>query len=156
MAIKTVIQGLISSLIRTNPSLIDKTEHADVEDALLDSLYGTVISESNLTVNTITEKNLTHSGLTYDINILKQGRKVSISGKIKNTTINIVAPLDGYYFFKIVDSEFLPNPTTTTAKYSAVDIDYLEFGGVDKTEFYSGAIGAGQTVTFNIEYFTKD
>ena len=107
MAIKTTIQNLINSLIRSNPALIDKTEHADVEDALLLNSYGNVINETEL-VNTITKKNASNPLLQYNVFFCKQGRKVTIKGYVVNNSALIIGDED-YHFFQIVDSEYLPS-----------------------------------------------
>ena len=107
MAIKTTIQNLINSLIRSNPALIDKTEHADVEDALLLNSYGNVINETQL-VNTITTENASNPLLHYNVFFCKQGRKVTIKGLLKNNDSIIIGDEDSH-FFKIVDSEYLPS-----------------------------------------------
>ena len=75
MAIKVTIQNLINSLIRSNPSLIDKTEHADVEDALLLNSYGNIINETRQTTShtsRITNPNLLKTDITYNIFIVKK------------------------------------------------------------------------------------
>ena len=74
MAIKATIQNLINSLIRSNPSLIDKTEHADVEDALLLNSYGNVTNETQL-VNTITTENASNPLLQYNVFFFEEGIK---------------------------------------------------------------------------------
>ena len=75
MATKVTIQNLINSLIRSNPSLIDKTEHADVEDALLLNSYGNIINETRTTTSytsRITTPNGVETNITYNIFIHKK------------------------------------------------------------------------------------
>ena len=158
MAIKTTIQGLITSLIRTNPSLIDKTEHADVEDALLLNSYGDVVTEkADLVAGVITEKNTINTDLLYKVNIVKQGRVVTIIGNIQNTSSLIVSDVDtDNFFFEIINSDYFPNTTAALNKYPTYDGAYIKMGGTDRKFIYCSSIGANTTIDFSITYFTQD
>jgi len=158
MAIKTTIQGLINSLIRTNPTLIDKTEHADVEDALLLNSYGDVVNEKAASVtNVITGKNTINTDLLYNINIVKQGRVVTIIGNIQNTSSLIVSDVDtDNFFFEIINPDYFPNTTAALNKYPTYDGAYIKMGGTDRKFVYCSSIGASTTIDFSITYFTQD
>lgn len=157
MAIKTTIQNLINSLIRSNPALIDKTEHADVEDALLLNSYGNVINETEL-VNTITTENASNPLLQYNVFFCKQGRKVTIKGLLVNNSAFIIGNEDSH-FFQIVDSEYLPSaaiqalgaPTLCVNGSGEPVMMYLYN---DKLFVYS--LGAYGVVYLNIEYLTEN
>ena len=157
MAIKTTIQNLINSLIRSNPALIDKTEHADVEDALLLNSYGNVINETEL-VNTITKENASKPFLQYNVFFCKQGRKVTIKGNLINNSNSIIGNEDSH-FFQIVDSEYLPSvaiqalgaPTLCVNGSGEPVMIYLYN---DKLFVYS--LGAYGVVYLNIEYLTEN
>ena len=159
MAIKVTIQNLINSLIRSNPSLIDKTEHADVEDALLLNSYGNIIYETRTTTShtsRITNPNLLKTDITYNVYIVKQGRLVTIKGRVWNYTGAIVSNSDSNDFiFEIVDSEFFPDELSTTTKFPVVQGTYVRLSGTDK-KLYFNQLGAGDLVTFNIQYFTQN
>lgn len=103
MAIKTVIQELINSLIRTN-TLIDKTEHADVEDALLLNSYGNIITDTQATTNVFTADDAISK--QYNLKIVKQGRFVNISGTLTKNSVGII---ELEYWCAITNSEYLPN-----------------------------------------------
>lgn len=158
MAIKTTIQNLINSLIRSNPALIDKTEHADVEDALLLNSYGNVINETHL-VNTITTENATDPLLEYNVFFCKQGRKVTIKGILINNSALIV----GYgisHFFQIVDSEYLPS-AAIQAIGGVPTLCATSSGEPVKMFFYDDKLivdelGAGGIIYLNIEYLTEN
>ena len=159
MAIKTAIQGLISSLIRTNPSLIDKTEHADIEDALLANSYGDIVNEKNEDIGAIiTTKNTINTDLMYKVAIVKQGRVVTMLGSIQNTSSLIVSDVNAdNFFFEIIDSDYFP--TTTGAainKYPTYDGAYIKMGGTDRKFIYCSSIGANTSIDFSITYFTQD
>ena len=159
MAIKATIQNLINSLIRSNPSLIDKTEHADVEDALLLNSYGNIINETRINTShtsRITNPNLLKTDITYNIFIVKQGRLVTIKGGIQNQTGAIVSNSDiNDFIFEIVDSEYLPHELSTTTTFPISLGTFVEINGTDK-KFYCNQLGAGDSVTFNIQYFTQN
>jgi len=158
MAIKSVIQGLITSLIRSNPALIDKTEHADVEDALLANSYGTVINETHL-VNSITTENASNPNLQYNVFFCKQGRKVTIKGNLINNSTAIIAG-EVSNFFEIVNSEYFPNfaidgiggAPTLCATVSGDPVKlYLE-----DNKLCVETLGAFGVVYLNIEYLTEN
>ena len=159
MAIKVTIQNLINSLIRSNPSLIDKTEHADVEDALLLNSYGNIINETRTTTShtsRITNPNLLKPNIIYNIFIVKQGRLVTIKGFILNQTGAIVSNSDvNDFIFEIVDSEYLPHELSTTTFFPVAQGTFVEINGSDK-KFFCNQLGAGNLVTFNIQYFTQN
>ncbi len=158
MAIKTTIQNLINSLIRSNPALIDKTEHADVEDALLLNSYGNVINETQL-VNTITTENASNPLLEYNVFFCKQGRKVTIKGFLVNNS-PLVIGYEASHFFQIVDSEYLPS-AAIQAIGGAPTLCATFLGEPVKMYLYNDKLiveqlGADGIVYLNIEYLTEN
>lgn len=158
MAIKTTIQNLINSLIRSNPALIDKTEHADVEDALLLNSYGNVTNETRL-VNTITTENASNPFLHYNVFFCKQGRKVTIKGNLANSSASIIGG-EVSHFFQIVDSEYLPS-AAIQAIGGAPTLCATTSGDPVKMYFYNDklivdSLGAYGVVYLNIEYLTEN
>ena len=159
MAIKSEIQGLINSLIRSNPALIDKAEHADVEDALLANNYATVINEKHTTVNIITSKNTSKPLLLYDVFIAKQGRKVTVKGNLVNNSTAIIGG-ESDYFFEIVNPEYLPS-LAVQAVGGAPTLCATFYGYTAKMYFHNNklcveALGTGQVLYLNIEYLTEN
>lgn len=113
---KSEIQSIINTNIRNNVSLIDKNEHADVEDALLNSLYGVSnqITSDDLT-DTILNK-ITSFNIIYNLNIVKIGGFVSISGFIGNFTGSLIQD----FIFEFLIDEYKPlNITTGIATFPA-------------------------------------
>ena len=158
MAIKTTIQNLINSLIRSNPALIDKTEHADVEDALLLNSYGNVINETQL-VNTITKENASNPNLQYNVFFCKQGRKVTIKGNLVNQSTAVIGD-EASHFFQIVDSEYLPS-AAIQAIGGAPTLCANGSGEPVMTYFYNdklivNSLGNSGVVYLNIEYLTEN
>ena len=158
MATKVTIQNLINSLIRSNPSLIDKTEHADVEDALLLNSYGNVTNETQL-VNTITTENASNPLLEYNVFFCKQGRKVTIKGNLINNSSLIICD-EASHFFQIVDSEYLPS-AAIQAIGGVPTLCATNLGEPVKMYFYNDklivdSLGAYGEVYLNIEYLTEN
>lgn len=151
MAIKTTIQSLINSLIRTNPALIDKTEHADVEDALLNSLYGTTQSEKDSSgSNVVTTKNTINTSLLYNVYFLKQGRRVTVYGSIQNNSASIVGHTNAdNYYFEITNSEYYPSASSLVQFPNGSD--FIKF---DSNKFYYSSLGASSSKYFTLTYFT--
>ena len=158
MAIKTTIQNLINSLIRSNPALIDKTEHADVEDALLLNSYGNVINETEL-VNTITTENASNPLLQYNVFFCKQGRKVTIKGNLANNSALIIGG-EASHFFQIVDSEYLPSAAIQAI--GGAPTLCATISGEPVKMFFSNdklivdSLGASGIIFLNIEYLTEN
>ena len=159
MAIKATIQNLINSLIRSNPSLIDKTEHADVEDALLLNSYGNIINETRTTTShtsRITNPNLLKENIMYNIFIVKQGRLVTIKGIVQNQTGLIMSDRhDHDFIFEIVDSEYLPHELSTTTLFPVSSGAFVQFHATEK-KLFCNQLGVDDKVTFNIQYFTQN
>ena len=158
MATKVTIQNLINSLIRSNPSLIDKTEHADVEDALLLNSYGNIINETQL-VNTITTENASNPLLQYNVFFCKQGRKVTIKGNLVNSSALIIGD-EASHFFQIVDSEYLPS-AAIQAIGGVPTLCATISGEPVKMHFHNDklivdSLGAYGIVYLNIEYLTQN
>ena len=157
MATKVTIQNLINSLIRSNPALIDKTEHADVEDALLLNSYGNVINETRL-VHTITTTNASNPLLSYNVFFCKQGRKVTIKGNLVNSSDLIIGEEDSH-FFQIVDSEYLPSAAIQAM--GGVPTLCTTSGELVKMFLYNNkliveSLGPREVVSLNIEYLTEN
>lgn len=159
MATKITIQNLINSLIRNNSSLIDKTEHADVEDALLSNSYGNIITETRTTTTApsrITNPNLIKPEITYSVSIVKQGRLVFMSGFVFNQTNQIISnDFINDFVFNIVDSEYLPSPSSASLLFPVAIGSFVELN-VNDNNFYVNQLGAGTSVNFNIQYFTQN
>lgn len=156
MAIKSVIQGLITNLIRTNPSLIDKTEHADVEDALLANAYGTAVTES-FTASGETTPNTTPAGALrhYTFKMVKQGRKVTVSGTLTN---NLGFVISNTKFLDFDAGEYLPDVAQPISFYGIAESTgaSVKCSLVGSELKIVGSVGNGTTLSINFTYFTLD
>jgi len=125
-------------------------------DVLKDNAYGTVITETDLTVNTITAKNSINTSLKYTVNVLKQGRIVTIKGIVRNTSASIVGSGSNDYFFEIVGSEYLPEITSENSIFITYQGTHVRFDDATRTKLYCSSLGANQSRSFNLFYYTLD
>lgn len=120
----------------------------EVSNALLDELYPTIVSETDLTTNTITTKNSVNTDLHYDIAIIKQGRNVSIKGNITNASGVIISDGADEQFFEITLAEYLP----ASLSFDFQDENFIISSG----KVYAKNIGAMEIKHINITYFTQN
>lgn len=101
MAIKSTLISTVNGFI-TSIVTVAKVRSALLE--MINNFYPTVITETFLSTNVITEKNTINTDLGYGVFIHKQGRTVFINGYVRNNSASIVND----FFFKIVGSEYIP------------------------------------------------
>lgn len=145
MATKT---NLITAINTQLTAIITQAKVRLASLEIVNELYPTVISETQATTNVLTAEN--SSDRTYTLKIAKQGRLVTIKGRLKNELSEIVGSID---WFTITNAEFLPSEATTYYGFS-------EFGVVqfilqsDGTFTITGSIGADDAIDINFTYFT--
>lgn len=148
---KTDLQSLINSKIRSNPSLIDEVDHADVEDATLNNAYGTPINDTQLTNNIATAVNTTTK--KYNITFNKQGSHVVLNGSITKNSMGIVELEE---WFSIDNDEYFPNAFVRDKGFTIDGTDVqlvLSTGGLFTVVT---PLGASEQVFFNITYNTAE
>lgn len=120
----------------------------EVSTVLLDELYPTVISDNETTTNVFTAANAID--ITYNLKIVKQGRCVTIKGRFKNATAQIISNV---VFATITNSEYLPSETTI----------YFGFGTLGPVSFVLNTNGvlsivsampSSSEIDINFTYFT--
>ena len=146
--------NLLSSINTQLTAIITQAKHRLSMSLLLDELYPSVVNEKHTTTNVITAKNLT-ANLGYDINIVKSGRKVTITGSITNLNDFIISSVseDGNYFFEIVSSEFFPS-TLETFPFFCFGTDFNSYVFLENKKLYCRLIPANEQLYFNFTYFT--
>lgn len=147
MANKLDIQNIINNNIRSNPSLIDKTEHADVEDLLLINSYGDIVNEVTYTAVIC----VSNSNFAFNLKFIKQGRSVTIHGTIDS----IIYTLFGYgvNIFQFKNTDFLPSNFSDW--YSADGSYYISTtGGVTYLRVHS-IFGGNSSKSINFTYPTQ-
>lgn len=134
---KLELQNIINTKIRTNPSLILKTDHADSEDAIIDSNYPNVVSVTHSDTSIITLNPALAGEITYNANIYKQGRTVTIHMKLfKSTTA-----LESDYIFQVTNSEYLGEVVPTSL---FIGFSYPENGTLrSNNRFYIDVLTGG-------------
>jgi hypothetical protein len=156
MSTKTQIQTLINNNLADGSS-ITASEHREVEIVLLNELYPTNIYETR-DDNTITTQNTNAAYLTnsYEINIVKQGRLVTISGKLINESGNSVTNSINAWFFQIVGTEYLQSSATP------LTIGFVSSGSgtgsiqLLQNKLYCAYLGGLSTINFQLTYTTQN
>ena len=157
MSTKATLQALISTNL-ADGSLITASEHRAVEDALLNELYPSFVNETHLTTNTVTSRNTSITTNEYNISICKQGRLVTINGKVLNNSADSRLT---QWFFEITNSEYFPatnqfNQRVLTFSQTE-DLLISSFGYIDfsSKRFFIHNIGENTEMYFQITYFTQ-
>lgn len=152
MATKT---NLISAINTQLTAIITQAKVRLASSLIVDELYPTVIDENTATVGkVVTEENTINTNLTYNVSIAKQGRIVTIQGKITNLSDFIIdnSNIDNY-FFEIVGGEYLKRSTGVNIRHICSNGSTLL---VSNNKVYCNQIGAGETIDFKITYFTQN
>lgn len=145
MATKTSLLSAINAQIT---AIITQAKHRLAMSLMLDELYPSVIHDTEATTNIFTASNA--ANITYNLRIVKQGRCVTIKGRFKNATNQIVSNVA---FATITTPEYLPSETTI----------YFGFGMLGPVSFVLGtngvlsivsAMGASSEMDINFTYFT--
>jgi hypothetical protein len=129
MSTKNTLITSNNNKIRNNVGLIDRdTDHATFNAELIDNLYPNVISVNHTDTSIITLNPALAASITYNVDIWKQGRTVTMRfHMIKSTTA-----LFGGVLFTITNSEYLGKPVTPITGGSG----YCGFAKFDNPEFY--------------------
>lgn len=98
---------LLNSINTQLTAIITQAKHRLSMSALVDELYPSVISDTQATTNVLTASNATDR--TYNLKIVKQGRCVTIKGRMKNVLTSIISNVP---FATITNAEFLPSEST--------------------------------------------
>ena len=156
MATKT---NLINAINAKITAIITQAKHRLSMLEVVNEIYPDIIYETRTTTShtsRITNPNLLKTDITYNVFIVKQGRLVTIKGRVWNYTGAIVSNSDNNDFiFEIVDSEFFPDEFSTATFFPVAQGTFVQFYGTDK-KLYFNQLGSGDLVTFNIQYFTQD
>ena len=147
MANKLDIQNTINNYIRSNPSLIDKAEHADVEDLQLTDSYGDIVNEVTSTAVICVRD----SRFIFNLNFIKQGRNVTIHGVIESTTATLLG--FGVNILGFTNSDFLPSDLSNW--YSPDGNYYIHTIGGSTFLRVNSAFGGNSSKRINFTYPTQ-
>lgn len=151
---KTDINNLIATI--DDGGVNSAAEVRAVLEGYRDNDYGDIINENSSMVGVVTEKSL-NPNVFYTVSIVKQGRKVTISGAVYQNSGSI---LNGSglndYVFKILTGDYTPDTSSIWIKpainATTNEITSLNFDG-SKLRI-TGMFPNNQFIHFQIEYFT--
>lgn len=105
---------LDDSLILSNPALIAKTEHSELNNALIDELFPETITVTHANGQGIVQL-VSGMPILFEIKIVKQGCVVNMSGWFANNSNNI---LGSAYFIEFINNDYKPAETFKTLSFT--------------------------------------
>ena len=144
MANKTTITNLINSNLADSSTIL-ASEHRAVEIALLDAIYPTPISDTQLTTNVVTKIG---TKFTYNLQFSKVGRNIHICGNINNVSGSVLNNVED--ILAVTNAEFEPY---TTYDFIGSNINgnvYLSF--TSDGLILVSSMGVGETIIINQTY----
>lgn len=151
--------NLISAINAQLTAIITQAKVRLASLQIVNEIYPDIISETRTTTSytsRITTPNGVKTNITYHVFIVKQGRLVTIKGIVYNLTGDIVSNSDvNDFIFEIVDPEYLPETSSNITTFPVSLGTFVEINSTEK-KFYCNQLGAGDLVTFNLQYFTQN
>ena len=144
MANKTTITNLINSNLADSSTIL-ASEHRAVEIALLDAIYPTPISDTQLTTNVVTKIG---TKFTYNLQFSKVGRNIHIYGSVTNVSGSVLNNVED--ILEVTNAEFEP--------YTTYGFIGSNINGNVNLSFSSDALtlvssmGVGETIIINQTY----
>ncbi len=154
MGTKTDIQTKIATDLASG-NTIPISDHRDVltgsTDSILDNLYADNINDTNATTNVVTEN---AANKTYSLNFVKQGRKVTVIGFVRNNTGAFTSVNE--IWCSITNTEFQQavSPTYITG-HSAASSQPIKFILATNNFAALDSVGINEVVEFNFTYYTN-
>ena len=142
MATKTSITSAINGFIT---AIVTVTKVRSAFDTLLNNVYPTPISDTQLTTNVVTKIG---TKFTYNLQFSKVGRNIHICGNIKNVSGSILNSVEE--ILEVTNAEFEPYTTYTLIGSNFNGNVALSFN----SESFSlvSSMGAGETIVINQTY----
>lgn len=146
--IKTALTTIINTLLGSGTN-ITATELRSVQADLLTNAYGTIVNDTHLTTNVLTASDAVD--FQYDLNVVKQGRFVNISGTLVKPTPSMVGDAE---WLTITNSEYLPSSvhffSGITSTGSVIKLSLQPTGEL----FLDSAIAGGEVIYIETIYNT--
>ena len=142
MATKTSIASAINGFIT---AIVTVTKVRSAFDTLLNNLYPTPISDTQLTTNVVTKIG---TKFTYNLQFSKVGRNIHIYGSITNVSGSILGSLEE--ILEVTNAEFEPYTTYSLIGSNPNGNVVLSFNS-DALMLVS-SIGVGETIFINQTY----
>lgn len=144
MSTKTTIQNLIDTNLASG-SNITATEHRAVLTSVLNNLYPTPISDTQLTTNVVTKIG---TKFTYNLQFSKVGRNIHIYGSVTNISGSVLNSLEE--ILEVTNAEFEPYTSYTLIGSNTNGNVSLSFSS-DALMLVS-SMGVGETIIINQTY----
>ena len=144
MANKTTITNLINSNLADSSTIL-ASEHRAVEIALLDAIYPTPISDTQLTTNVVTKIG---TKFTYNLQFSKVGRNIHICGSIKNVSGSVLNSVED--ILEVTNAEFEPYTSYSFIGSNTNGNVNLSFSSDALT--LASSMGVGETIIINQTY----
>ena len=142
MATKTSITSTINGFIT---AIVTVTKVRSAFDTLLNNVYPTPISDTQLTTNVVTKIG---TNFTYNLQFSKVGRNIHIYGGITNVSGSILNSVED--ILEVTNAEFEPYTTYNLIGSNSNGNIYLSFNSDALTLVTS--IGVGETIIINQTY----
>ena len=142
MATKTSITSTINGFIT---AIVTVTKVRSAFDTLLNNLYPTPISDTQLTTNVVTKIG---TKFTYNLQFSKVGRNIHICGIIKNVSGSILSSVED--ILEVTNAEFEPYTSYTLIGSNTNGNVLLSFNS-DALILVS-SMGVGETIVINQTY----
>ena len=146
MATKTTIENLINSNLASG-SNITASEHRAVLNIILNELYPTPISDTQLTTNVVTKIG---TNFTYNLQFSKVGRNIHVCGIITKVSGSSILGDDLEEILEITNSEFEPYTTYTLIGSNSNGNVALSFNSNALT--LTTSMGVGERIIINQTY----
>ena len=145
MANKTTITNLINSNLADSSTIL-ASEHRAVEIALLDAIYPTPISDTQLTTNVVTKIG---TKFTYNLQFSKVGRNIHICGNITNVSGSVLGgSLED--ILEVTNAEFEPYTFYSFIGSNTNGNVHLSFNS--DALMLTSPMGVGETIIINQTY----
>ena len=142
MATKTSITSAINGFIT---AIVTVTKVRSAFDTLLNNVYPTPISDTQLTTNVVTKIGI---NFTYNLQFSKVGRNIHVYGSITNISGSILSSVEE--ILEVTNSEFEPYTNYTLIGSNSNGNVNLSFNSDALTLVSS--IGVGETIIINQTY----
>ena len=142
MATKTSITSAINGFIT---AIVTVTKVRSAFDTLLNNVYPTPISDTQLTTNVVTKIG---TKFTYNLQFSKVGRNIHIYGNIKNVSGSILSSVEE--ILEVTNAEFEPYTNYTLIGSNPNGNVQLSFNS--DALALSSSMGVGETIIINQTY----
>lgn len=142
---------LDDSLILSNPALITKTNHSELNIALINELFPEIITVTHNNGQGIVQL-VSGMPILFEFKIIKQGGVVTINGWFANNSNNI---LGNSYFIEFLNNDYKPSDEVTTLSFAEGYNGWIAeiITKVDTLGIYNATAMAGLSkFNFNLTY----